>query len=223
MTLFSHRSDAIQTTFWPRQDSGATCNHEDSIGSNLGDKLEIPQAHLSFSVQCLSEAVGLQPFNSSASNACWKTSLMIAFLYSFLSRYGMQSPVLSLYDTFFIRLYLFLEHLFCPTVPSIPPPTSSYLPSLLISFKIESCPFSYLHLLHGLFYFFRRMKNSWFTMLCLFQVYRKVIQLCIYIYIHILFHILFCYGLLQDIESSSLTLLFICFIYRSVYLLIPNS
>ena len=69
MTLFSHRSDTIQTTFWPRQDSGATCNHEDSVGSNLGDKLEIPQAHLSFSVQCLSEAVGLQPFNSSASNA----------------------------------------------------------------------------------------------------------------------------------------------------------
>ena len=85
---------------------------------------------------------------------CWKTPLMIAFLYSFLSRCGMQSPVLSLYDTFFIRLYLFSEHLFCSTVPSIPPPTSSFLLSLLISFKIESSPFSYLHPLHGLFYFF---------------------------------------------------------------------
>ena len=60
-------------------------------------------------------------------------------------------------------------------------------------------------------------------MLCLFQVYGKMIQLCIYIYMHMLFHILFHYSLLQDIDSSSLTLLFICFIYSSVYLLIPNS
>ena len=43
-------------------------------------------------------------------------------------------------------------------------------------------------------------------MLCSFQVYSKVIQLCINIfnYIHILFQILFPYRLLQGIEYSSL-------------------
>ena len=134
----------------------------------------------------------------------WKTQLIIAFLYSFPSRCGTQSPVLSLYDTYFIRLYLFLEHLFCPTAPSIPPPTSSCHPNLPISFEIESSPFSYLRLLHSLLYFFQRMKHSWFTMLCLFRVYSKGIQLCICIYIHILFHILFHYGSWWDIESRSL-------------------
>ena len=39
-------------------------------------------------------------------------------------------------------------------------------------------------------------------MLCVFQVYSKVIQLYIYIYIY--FQILFHYRLLQDIEYSSL-------------------
>ena len=42
--------------------------------------------------------------------------------------------------------------------------------------------------------------------MCQFLSYSKVIQLhiYIYIYIYILFHILFNYGLLQDIEYSSL-------------------
>ena len=57
-------------------------------------------------------------------------------------------------------------------------------------------------------------------------VYSKVIQL--YIYIYILFQIPFYYRLLQDIEYSSLCytvgpLLFIYFMYSSMYLLIPNS
>ena len=60
----------------------------------------------------------------------------------------------------------------------------------------------------------------------MFQVYSKVIQL--YIYIYIIFQILFHYRLLQDSEYSSLcyysrSLLFICFLYGSGYLLIPNS
>jgi len=46
------------------------------------------------------------------------------------------------------------------------------------------------------------LKYSWFTMLCQFLLYSKVMQL--YIYIYILFHILFHYGLPQDIEESSL-------------------
>ena len=55
-------------------------------------------------------------------------------------------------------------------------------------------------------------------------MYSKLIQIYIYIYIYIYipFHILFHYGLLQDIEYSSLcysrTLLFIDFIYSSLYL-----
>ena len=59
---------------------------------------------------------------------------------------------------------------------------------------------------------FFKLKHSWFTMLCYFQVYSKVIQLyiymCIYVYMHvyiyILFQIVFHNRLLQDIEYSSL-------------------
>ena len=47
-----------------------------------------------------------------------------------------------------------------------------------------------------------KLKYSYFTMLCQFQVYSKVIQL--YIYIYIIFQILFHYRLLQDIKYSSL-------------------
>ena len=53
--------------------------------------------------------------------------------------------------------------------------------------------------------------DSWFTVLYWFQVYNKMIQLSIYIY----FQILFPYGLLQNIDCSSLY-------YSSVYILIPD-
>ena len=55
----------------------------------------------------------------------------------------------------------------------------------------------------------KNWKYSWFTMLCQFLVYSKVIQFYIYIYIyiythththaHTVFHVLFHYGLSQDI------------------------
>ena len=60
------------------------------------------------------------------------------------------------------------------------------------------------------------LKYSWFTMLCSFLLYSKVIQ----------FYILFHYGLSQDIEYSSLysrTLFFIYSMYNGLYLLISNS
>ena len=52
------------------------------------------------------------------------------------------------------------------------------------------------------------LKYSWFTV---FQVYSKVIQIHIYAYIHMYIYIFF-----------FRSLLFIYFIYSSVYLLIPN-
>ena len=64
-------------------------------------------------------------------------------------------------------------------------------------------------------------------MLCYFQVYRKVIQL--YIYINIIFHILFHYRLLQYFEYNSLCCtvdpcyLFILYKVIYIYMLIPNS
>ena len=60
-------------------------------------------------------------------------------------------------------------------------------------------------------------------MLGWFLVYSEMIQL--YIHMHNLFNIIFHYSLSQDIEYRSLcrVLLLISFIYRSLYLLIPNS
>ena len=55
------------------------------------------------------------------------------------------------------------------------------------------------------FFFFLLLKYSWFTMLYSFLVYSKEIQLYIFIYMtHTLFQVLSHYGLLQDIECSSL-------------------
>ena len=50
--------------------------------------------------------------------------------------------------------------------------------------------------------FKKNQKYNWFTMLCKFVVYSKVIQT--YIYIFFLFHILFHYDFSQDIEYTSL-------------------
>ena len=71
------------------------------------------------------------------------------------------------------------------------------------------------------------LKYSWFTMLCWFLLYSKVIQLYInkYKYIYILFYILFHYGLSQDIEYSSLCYTVgpccLSFLYIIVCLCIP--
>ena len=53
------------------------------------------------------------------------------------------------------------------------------------------------------FILFLKFYCSWFTMLCSFLLYSKVIQLHTYIHTYILFHNLFHYGLSQDIEYSS--------------------
>ena len=64
-----------------------------------------------------------------------------------------------------------------------------------------------------------------FIYICIY-IY-SYIYICIHIYTHILFQILFSYRLLQNIEYSSLcysmSLLFIYFIYSSVYMLISTS
>ena len=68
-------------------------------------------------------------------------------------------------------------------------------------------------------------------MLCHFQVYSKVIQFyiyMIYVYnIHILFQIIFHYIItrywIQLLVLDSRSLLFICFIYSSVFMLTPSS
>ena len=59
-----------------------------------------------------------------------------------------------------------------------------------------------------IFFFFFKLKYSWFITLCLFLLFSKVTQLCIYTHTqthtHILFDILFPYVLSQDTEYSSL-------------------
>ena len=55
--------------------------------------------------------------------------------------------------------------------------------------------------LYNLLYFqIFLLKYSWFTMLCCFQVYSKVIKL----YLYIFFQTFFPYKLLQNVEYSSL-------------------
>ena len=62
-------------------------------------------------------------------------------------------------------------------------------------------------------------------MLCWFQVYSKVIQLHIYIYLFFFrfFPIISYYKILEFPVLYSRSLLFISFIHSRVYLLIPNS
>ena len=81
------------------------------------------------------------------------------------------------------------------------------------------------------FYFIKKilLEYSWFTMLCQFQLYSKVNQL--YVYIYPLFFRFFShighYRVLSRVPCAILlysrSLLFVCFIYRSVYMSIPIS
>ena len=91
--------------------------------------------------------------------------------------------------------------------------------------------------------FFFNWLQCWFTMLIYKLFYNVVLvsgveqsdsviyiiyimYICIYIYIYILFQVLFLYRLLQNIEFPMLYgrfLLVICYIYSSVYMLIPTS
>ena len=50
------------------------------------------------------------------------------------------------------------------------------------------------------------MKYSWFTMLCYFQAYSRVIQLYMYIYIYFWFHIFFPYSLLKILSIIPCTI-----------------
>ena len=59
-------------------------------------------------------------------------------------------------------------------------------------------------------------------MLCYFQVYSKVIQLYIHIYFFRFFSLIGYYKILS-IVPCAISLLFIYFIYSSVYLLVPHS
>ena len=102
-----------------------------------------------------------------------------------------------------------VEHVF-PCLLAICPEEMSY--RSFSHFFLELC-FSF------------NFKYNPFTKLYQFQVYSKVIQL--YINIYILFQIRFHYRLLQDIEYSSLChTVRLCSLsilkYSSLYLLIPN-
>ena len=69
-----------------------------------------------------------------------------------------------------------------------------------------------------IYFSFLKLQYSWFTILCLFQVYSKVIQLYMYMCAHIYIR------LLQNVPVlHSRSLLIIYFIFSSVYMLIPNS
>ena len=71
-------------------------------------------------------------------------------------------------------------------------------------------------------YRFLRSQIRWSGIL-VFSFAYIYIYVCIHIYIHTIFHVLFHYDLYKILNIVSMTLLFICFIYSNLYLLIPNS
>ena len=100
--------------------------------------------------------------------------------------------------------------------------SSPQLRKLLFILLVITCIYKLLKNSHVIMYdiLLFLLKYSWFTIIVL--VSSKVIQL------HVFFHTIFHYRLSQDIEYNFLclcskSLLFIYFMYSSVYLLIPNS
>ena len=90
---------------------------------------------------------------------------------------------------------------------------------------LEACPPCHTTQKQFILVLFQPHLSIHFTMLCYFQVYSKVIQLHIHIYLF--FQSLFLYRLLQNIEYSSLcytvtALLVMYFIHSCMSMLIPN-